>query len=119
MKIAAGFSFEFSCRIRRAGFVVFIASSLLFEDTIAEWSTVKAPAVPDLKPVTLDGKTRDAPLRAIRRGSPLEQTNSSETESQPLCFFLDAPRPRVLVYPQPISLSLSVVSPSLAHQLQH
>jgi len=26
-------------------------------DIIAEWSTVKAPPVPELKPVTLDGKT--------------------------------------------------------------
>src|ERR1700720_500957 len=26
-------------------------------DIIAEWATVKAPPVPELKPVTLDGKT--------------------------------------------------------------
>jgi nicotinamidase-related amidase len=33
------------------------ASPALAADIIAEWATVKAPPVPELKPVTLDGKT--------------------------------------------------------------
>jgi nicotinamidase-related amidase len=35
----------------------FTASPLVAADIIAEWATVKAPPVPELKPVTLDGKT--------------------------------------------------------------
>ena len=35
----------------------FTASPLVAADIIAEWATVKTPPVPELKPVTLDGKT--------------------------------------------------------------
>ena len=38
-------------------------------DIIAEWATVKAPPVPELKPVTLDGKT--TALLILRNSSPL------------------------------------------------
>jgi nicotinamidase-related amidase len=37
--------------------VLLTASPALAADIIAEWATVKAPPVPELKPVTLDGKT--------------------------------------------------------------
>ena len=37
--------------------VLLTASPALAADIIAEWATVKVPPVPELKPVTLDGKT--------------------------------------------------------------
>lgn len=37
--------------------VVFITSMVFAADIIAEWERVKAPPAPELKPVTLDGKT--------------------------------------------------------------
>jgi len=37
--------------------VLLTASPALAADIIAEWATVKAPPAPELKPVTLDGKT--------------------------------------------------------------
>jgi nicotinamidase-related amidase len=37
--------------------VLLTASPALAADIIAEWATVKAPPVPELNPVTLDGKT--------------------------------------------------------------
>ena len=37
--------------------VLLTASPSVAADIIAEWATVKAPPVPELKPVTLDGKT--------------------------------------------------------------
>ena len=37
--------------------VLLTASPALAADIITEWATVKAPPVPELKPVTLDGKT--------------------------------------------------------------
>src|SRR5215475_799628 len=37
--------------------VLLTASPSPAADIIAEWATVKAPPVPELKPVTLDGKT--------------------------------------------------------------
>jgi hypothetical protein len=36
---------------------VFTASMVFAADIITEWATVKAPPVPELKPVALDGKT--------------------------------------------------------------
>jgi nicotinamidase-related amidase len=50
----------FRCASNFAGtltLVLLTASPALAADIIAEWATVKAPPVPELKPVTLDGKT--------------------------------------------------------------
>jgi nicotinamidase-related amidase len=38
-------------------FIMMVASPAIAADIISEWSTVKAPPVPELKAVTLDGKT--------------------------------------------------------------
>jgi nicotinamidase-related amidase len=48
-----------SWRVAAAGMfvVVLFGTPLPAADIIAEWATVKAPPAPDLKPVTLDGKT--------------------------------------------------------------
>src|SRR5258706_6918701 len=37
--------------------VIIITTTAFATDIIAEWATVKAPPVPELKPVTVDGKT--------------------------------------------------------------
>jgi nicotinamidase-related amidase len=50
----------FRCAAAVAGTLavaLFTASPSVAADIIAEWATVKAPPVPELKPVTLDGKT--------------------------------------------------------------
>ena len=50
----------FRCAAAVAGtlaVVLLTASPSVAADIIAEWATVKAPPVPELKPVTLDGKT--------------------------------------------------------------
>jgi len=50
----------FRCAAAAAGTLavaLLTASPSVAADIIAEWATVKAPPVPELKPVTLDGKT--------------------------------------------------------------
>jgi nicotinamidase-related amidase len=50
----------FRCAAAVAGMLavaMLTASPSIAADIIAEWATVKAPPVPELKPVTLDGKT--------------------------------------------------------------
>jgi nicotinamidase-related amidase len=50
----------FRCAAAVAGTLavaLLMASPSVAADIIAEWATVKAPPVPELKPVTLDGKT--------------------------------------------------------------
>ena len=50
----------FRCAAAVAGMLavaLLTASPSVAADIIAEWATVKAPPVPELKPVTLDGKT--------------------------------------------------------------
>ncbi len=49
-----------SWRVAAAGMLavaILAASPSRAADIIAEWATVKAPPAPELKPVTLDGKT--------------------------------------------------------------
>ena len=45
------------------------ASPSVAADIIAEWATVKAPPVPELKPVTLDGKTTALLILDMMKGS--------------------------------------------------
>jgi len=50
----------FRCAAAAAGTLavaLLTASPSVAADIIAEWATVKAPPAPELKPVTLDGKT--------------------------------------------------------------
>ena len=41
-----------------AALAVALAAPAFGADIIAEWATAKAPPVPELKPVSLDGKTK-------------------------------------------------------------
>jgi nicotinamidase-related amidase len=48
--------------------IVFMTSTAIAADIITEWATVKAPPAPELKPVTLDGKTTALLILDVMKG---------------------------------------------------